>query len=44
MAVPLMTEGLGLFVNNKILAATDSGIANNMGRSAENCVFYNKMG
>lgn len=26
MAVPLMTEGLGLFVNNKIMAATDSGI------------------
>jgi ABC-type glycerol-3-phosphate transport system substrate-binding protein len=26
MAVPLMTEGLGLFVNNEILAATDSGV------------------
>lgn len=26
LGVPLMTEGLGLFVNNEILAATDSGI------------------
>lgn len=26
LAVPLMTEGLGLFVNNEILAATDSGV------------------
>lgn len=26
MAVPLMTEGLGLFVNNEILTATDSGV------------------
>jgi len=26
MAVPLMVEGLGLFINNEILAATDSGV------------------
>jgi len=26
LAVPLMAEGLGLFVNNEILAATDSGV------------------
>ncbi|MBI2309575.1 extracellular solute-binding protein [Candidatus Collierbacteria bacterium] len=26
LAVPLMTESLGLFVNNEILAATDSGV------------------
>lgn len=26
LAMPLMTEGLGLFVNNEILAATDSGV------------------
>lgn len=26
IGVPLMTEGLGLFVNNEIMAATDSGV------------------
>lgn len=29
VAVPLMTDGLGLFVNNEILAATSSGVPTN---------------